>query len=148
MFIYQEEENKCGKFSSEYDWYVYPWHSESGGIIFPGRVVKYWLESGITDWNKVKDKKEIYELTVDIFTHEYRDVGLEFKCVGFDNYLVPQMTITNDIIEKLLLPESSVNILHMIEAATVGYLRNRYRTVQGVVYGSTLHKQLNVFVCD
>lgn len=148
MFIYQEEKSKCEKFGSEYDWYVYPWHSANGGVIFPGKAVKYWLDLNIKDWYEVKDKKSIYNKSIAIFTSEYKLVGLEIKCENFDNYLVPQITINNDFIEKLLLPESSANDLHLIEAATVGYLRNRYTSVQGILYGSVLHKQLNIFVCD
>ena len=148
MFIYQEEENKCEEFVNENDWYAYPWHSESGGVILPGKVVKYWLSLNIIDWYEVKDKKSIYESTIDIFTSEYKSVGLKFECISFDNYLIPEIVIAEEIIEKLLLSEIKRTNLHMIEATTIGYLRNKNITIQGILYGSVLHKQLNVFVCD
>ena len=155
MFIYQEEESKCEKFINEDDWYIYPWHSDSEGIIFPGKVIKYWLDLGIKDWNDIKDQESISIKTTKIFTSEYKNAGLNFNFEHLSDYPIPHLRIewdddgiTNNVYEQLLLPDMNMSNLHLIEAATIGYLRNKNITVQGIVYGSDLHNQLNVFVCD
>ena len=154
MFVYQEEESTCEIFGNEYNWYAYPWHTDNGGVILPGKVIKYWLDLGIKDWNEVKDQESISLETTKIFISEYKSVGLDFNFEHLSDYPIPHLKfswedqVTNDVHEQLLLPDMHESNLHLIEAATIGHLRNKYRIVHGIVYGSTLHKQMNIFICD
>ena len=154
MFIYQEVENKCKKFKDKNAWYAYPWHSDPGGIVFPGEVVnlihKSFLKKPYEKLN-ISEKEKINSKIKNLFLSEYKKIGLSNLIVFLPQVIIPDIGMDIDYEEletKLKIPDEAIDSLHIFEAAICGYLKDKNIVVHGIVYGSPLHNMLNEFVGD
>ena len=133
--IAMNKDNKESVYVNEFvgndKWYLYPWHSDNGGIVFPGKVVE-----------KMIQKRDLIEVR-DYIIQKYSDFTNLIELGECEGYALPNILHT-----KMFDIENDDVDFELIEAAIVGLLLQKDIEVVVVDYGSALHSIMNKYIRD
>ena len=135
IVLIEKESIYVNKFVGSDEWYLYPWHSDNGGIVFPGEAVE-----------KMVQKKDLVEVR-DCIIQRYDDFADLFELVKCEDYVLPNILRTKVLDEMFDIENEDVDF-GLVEAAIVGLLLQKDISVVVVDYGSVLHGIMNKYILD
>lgn len=134
LVLTEKELVNVNEFVGEEKWYRYPWHSDYGMFVFPGKVVKKMIQE--------RSNKEIQNSII----QEYKINNIEIDLVEYKGYAIPDVVAIN-LYNKIFSLSDDTNF-ELVEAAIVGILVQKEIEVVNVNYSSSLHTIMNKYIQD